>query len=64
MIVDKIFMALFERFPLSIDTFTRFNWRVWDFADKYRAYTEMGDIITSGRNWLYVCGSNVLTDIL
>ncbi|KAF2651590.1 cytochrome P450 [Lophiostoma macrostomum CBS 122681] len=64
MAVDKrIFIPLFERLPFGSGTFTRFNWRGWEFADKYKSHLEMGDVfmvVTPGRNWLYVCDPQAL----
>lgn len=67
MAVDKrFFIPLFQRVPFGTGTFTRFNWRGWEFADKYKSHMEMGDvfmIVTPGRNWLYVCDPQALADI-
>ncbi|TVY16155.1 Cytochrome P450 4d8 [Lachnellula arida] len=67
MVVDKkIFIPLFERLPFGNGNFTRYNWRGWEFADKYRSHFEMGDLfmlVTPGRNWLYVCSPDILLDV-
>ncbi|TVY89990.1 11-oxo-beta-amyrin 30-oxidase [Lachnellula willkommii] len=67
MVVDKkIFIPLFERLPSGTGNFTRFNWRGWEFTDKYRSHFEMGDLfmlVTPGRNWLYVCSPDILLDV-
>src|SRR5690349_6396489 len=58
MIVDKkIFIPLFLRFPLGSGSFTRYNWRGWEFKDKCRSHKEMGDafvLVTPGRNFVYI----------
>ena len=67
MVVDKkIFIPIFERFPFGSGNFTRYNWRGWEFADKYRSHMEMGDVfmmVTPGRNWLYLCNAESLVDV-
>lgn len=67
MVVDKkIFIPIFERFPFGSGNFTRYNWRGWEFTDKYRSHMEMGDVfmlVTPGRNWLYLCNAESLVDV-
>ncbi|KAL2038881.1 hypothetical protein N7G274_008403 [Stereocaulon virgatum] len=67
MIVDKkIFIPLFERLPFGSGTFTRYNWRGWEFQDKNKSHLEKGDIfvvVTPGRNWLYLCNAEALLDV-
>ena len=67
MIVDKkIFIPLFNRLPFGTGSFTRYNWRGWEFKDKANSHLEMGDafvIITPGRNWFYLCNAEALVDI-
>lgn len=60
MVLDKkiLNIRIIARFPLGTGSFTRFNWRGWEFADNYRAHEELGDVfmlVTPGRNWVYVC---------
>ncbi|KAH8704634.1 cytochrome P450 [Phaeosphaeriaceae sp. PMI808] len=68
MLVDKrIFVPLFEKLPIGSGSFTRFNWRGWEFADKYRAHKEMGDIfmmVTPGRLWVHLCNPEALSEVL
>ena len=68
MVVDKkMFIPLFERPSFGSGNFTRYNWRGWEFADKYNSHLEMGDVfmlVTPGRNWLYVCNAEVLVELL
>lgn len=67
MLVDKkIFIPLFSRLPFGSGSFTRYNWRGWEFADKCKSHLEMGDVfmlVTPGRNWLYVCNAESLVDV-
>ncbi|KAL8837432.1 MAG: hypothetical protein Q9170_002516 [Blastenia crenularia] len=67
MVVDKkFFIPLFERFPFGTGTFTRYNWRGWEFADKSKSHEELGDVfvvVTPGRNWLYLCNAEALLDV-
>ncbi|KAJ4286037.1 hypothetical protein N0V90_013384 [Kalmusia sp. IMI 367209] len=68
MVLDKrVFIPLFEKLPFGPGTFTRFNWRGWEFADKYRAHEEMGDVflmVTPGRLWIHLCNPEALTEVL
>lgn len=67
MLVDKkIFIPLFKRFPFGSGSFTRYNWRGWEFEDKNRSHLELGDVfvlVTPGRNWLYLCNAEALLDV-
>jgi len=68
MVLDKrVFIPLFEKLPFGPGTFTRYNWRGWEFADKYRAHEEMGDVFlmaTPGRLWIHLCNPEALADVL
>ncbi|KAL8904565.1 MAG: hypothetical protein Q9207_003184 [Kuettlingeria erythrocarpa] len=67
MVVDKAFVVpLFERIPFGTGSFTRYNWRGWEFADKSKSHAELGDVfvvVTPGRNWLYLCNAEALLDV-
>ena len=67
MFVDKsIFIPLFSRLPFGTGSFTRYNWRGWEFQDKCSSHLEMGDVfmlVTPGRNWLYLCNAESLVDV-
>jgi hypothetical protein len=66
MMVDTSILRFFKYFPLGNGSFTRYNWRGWEFADKCTSHLEMGDVfmlVTPGRNWLYVCNADCLVDI-
>jgi len=67
MLVDKnIFIPLFSRLPFGPGSFTRYNWRGWEFEDKFKSHLEMGDVfmlVTPGRNWLYLCNAESLVDV-
>ncbi|KAF1952258.1 cytochrome P450 [Byssothecium circinans] len=68
MLVDKrFFIPLFEKLPFGSGSFTRFNWRGWEFADKYRVHEEIGDIfimVTPGRVWVHLCDPEALAEVL
>jgi len=69
MLVDKaLFIPLFQKLPfISESTFTRFNWRGWEFVDKYRIHEEVGDVfmmVTPGKLWLHLCNPEALAEIL
>ncbi|KAH8647610.1 putative cytochrome P450 [Tricladium varicosporioides] len=67
MIVDrKIFIPLFSRVPFGSGSFTRYNWRGWEFRDKGRSHQEMGDtfvLVTPGRNFVYIRNAQTMADI-
>ena len=69
MLVDKkLFVPLVERLPwgLGQNSFTRYNWRGWEFRDKNRSHLEMGDafiIVSPGRNALYISNTDALLDV-
>jgi hypothetical protein len=66
MMVDTVILRLFRNLPLGSGSFTRYNWRGWEFADKCASHLELGDVfmlVTPGRNWLYVCNADCLLDI-
>ncbi|KAL9060602.1 MAG: hypothetical protein Q9162_000553 [Coniocarpon cinnabarinum] len=55
MLFDKLAVGLVERLPFGLgrNSFTRYNWRGWEFKDKHRSHVELGDafvIVTPGRN--------------
>jgi hypothetical protein len=68
MVVGKsVFIPLFEKLPFGTGSFTRFNWRGWEFGDKYHAHQEIGDIfmvVTPGRNWVHLCDPEALSEVL
>lgn len=41
MAIDPISIPFLKKLPFGNGTFTQFNWRGWEFADKYRAHEEM-----------------------
>ncbi|KAI0189453.1 cytochrome P450 [Astrocystis sublimbata] len=67
MLVDRRVLALVKRIPLiGNSSFTRYNSRGWEVADRYYSHAEMGDafvVVTPGRNWLYVADPEALVDI-
>jgi hypothetical protein len=67
MVIDSYFIPIFAKLPFGNGNFTRFNWRGWEFKDKYRAHEEIGDIfmlVTPGRNWIYLCNPEALLEVL
>ncbi|PQE28568.1 cytochrome P450 protein [Rutstroemia sp. NJR-2017a WRK4] len=66
MMVDTVVLRLFEHYPFGSGSFTRYNWRGWEFADKCTSHLELGDVfilVTPGRNSLCVCNADCLVDI-
>lgn len=65
-IIGKYLIPLFERLPFGNGTFTRFNRHGWQTRDNGKAHLDLGDAfitVTPGKNWLYVCNAEALTDI-
>ncbi|GAW16697.1 hypothetical protein ANO14919_061340 [Xylariales sp. No.14919] len=67
MLVDRRVLSIIKRVPfIGNSSFTRYNYRAWELADRYYSHAEMGDafiIVTPGRNWLYVANPEALMDI-
>lgn len=66
MLVDRRILSIVKRLPFGDNSFTRYNYRAWELADRYRSHQEMGDafiIVTPGRNWLYISNPDTLTDV-
>ncbi|RYC59794.1 hypothetical protein CHU98_g6419 [Xylaria longipes] len=67
MLVDRRVLSVIKRIPLiGNSSFTRYNYRAWELADRYYSHAEMGDafiMVTPGRNWLYVANPKALMDI-
>ncbi|KAI0185532.1 putative cytochrome P450 [Xylaria flabelliformis] len=67
MLVDRRILSVIKRIPfIGSSSFTRYNYRAWELADRYYSHAEMGDafiIVTPGRNWLYVANPEALMDI-
>lgn len=58
-LADRKVLSFLRRLPdpLGHNSFTRYNWRGWEVADRYRSHQEMGDIwvlVTPFKNWIYV----------
>lgn len=65
-IAGNYLIPLFKRLPFGNGTFTRFNRHGWQTSDNGKAHLELGDAfitVTPGKNWLYVCNAEALTDI-
>lgn len=53
--------------PIGSGTFARYAHRGWDVHDKAKTFEELGDtfiLVTTGKNWLYVCNADAFTEIL
>lgn len=56
-LVDRKVLSFIRRLPYGDNSFTRYNWRGWEIADRWRSHHEMGDIwvlVTPLRNWIYI----------
>ncbi|CAI6091937.1 unnamed protein product [Clonostachys chloroleuca] len=70
LVVDRKVAWLLRRwlpFGLGDNNLTRFDWRGWEFEDKYKEHLLLGDAfmhVSPGKNWLYVCNPDSVLDIL
>ena len=65
-LLDRKILPLFRRLPFGDNSFTRYNWRGWEVADRYRSHHEMGDmwlLVTPFKNWVYINDPNALMSI-
>lgn len=65
-LLDNKILPLFRRLPFGDNSFTRYNWRGWEVADRYRSHTEMGDIwvlVTPFKNWVYINDPAAITSM-
>ena len=54
-------------FPFGSGSFTRYAHRGWDIRDRAKTFLELGDafiLVTTGKNWLYICNAETLTELL
>lgn len=69
MLLDTKVLSRARRLPgrLGDNSFTRYNWRGWELADRGKSHQEMGDafiIVTPGRNTLYIANPNSVVELL
>lgn len=53
--------------PFGSGSFTRYAHRGWDVHDRAKTFLELGDafiLVTTSKNWLYVCNAETLTELL
>ena len=53
--------------PFGSGSFTRYAHRGWDVRDRAKSFLELGDawiLVTTGKNWLYVCNADTVTELL
>ncbi|KAH7304458.1 cytochrome P450 [Stachybotrys elegans] len=66
-LVDRRVLGFIRRrMPFSNNSFTKYNWRGWEVADRYESHQEMGDIwvlVTPFKNWVYVNDPNALLSL-
>ncbi|CAG8953810.1 hypothetical protein HYFRA_00006702 [Hymenoscyphus fraxineus] len=61
--IDRILSWL----PFGSGSFTRYAHRGWDVHDRAKSFLELGDafiLVTTGKNWLYICNAETLAEIL
>lgn len=64
-LVDRKVLS-FLRSLIGDNSFTRYNWRGWEVADRYRSHQEMGDLwvlVTPYKNWIYVNDPDALNSV-
>lgn len=53
--------------PVGSGSFIRYAHRGWEVHDRAKTFLELGDafiLVTTGKNWLYVCNAETLTELL
>lgn len=53
--------------PFGSGSFTRYAHRGWDVHDRAKSFLELGDafiLVTTGKNWLYVCNAETFSALL
>ncbi|OTA92179.1 hypothetical protein M434DRAFT_22024 [Hypoxylon sp. CO27-5] len=66
MLVDRQFISFIKRFPFGHNSFTRYNYRAWEVADRYWSHHEIGDafdVVRPGRNWLYIANPDTIVEV-
>ncbi|KAI0968746.1 cytochrome P450 [Xylaria arbuscula] len=65
-IIDRRVTRFVRHLPFGDSSFTRYNWRGWEVADRHRSHLELGDVyvqVTPGKNWLYICNPDSLLEV-
>ncbi|KAK8098955.1 uncharacterized protein PG998_012196 [Apiospora kogelbergensis] len=65
-LVDRKVLSFIRLLPYGDNSFTRYNWRGWEVADRWRSHHEMGDIwvlVTPLRNWVYINEPDALMSV-
>ncbi|KAI9645858.1 hypothetical protein NHQ30_005294 [Ciborinia camelliae] len=60
------FKTIVRRFPFGATSFTRHTRLGWEFHDRFRTHTRLGDawiLVTPTRNWVFVANAAAVTDI-
>ena len=60
------FGSILRFFPFAATSFTRYCRLGWEFHDRYRTHTKLGDVwmlVTPARNWLYIANAEAVTEI-
>ncbi|KAI1214484.1 cytochrome P450 [Annulohypoxylon truncatum] len=66
MLVDRHFISFIRQLPFGHNSFTRYNYRGWELADRYFSHHELGDafiVVTPGRNWLYIANPDTIVEV-
>jgi hypothetical protein len=59
--------AVLSWLPLGSGSFLRYGHRGWDVQDRAKSFLELGDafiLVTTGKNWLYICNAETITEML
>lgn len=66
-ICQSLLLPVLERLPFGFgDLWQYFRWG-WEFQDKHRSHTKMGDVwmqVTPANNWIYVANPEAVVEIL
>lgn len=69
MLLDTKILAFVKKLPFGLgnNSFTRYNWRGWEVADRCKSHDEMGDVflvVNPFRNWLYIANPEAVVEVL
>ena len=64
--IDQKLIPYFKKLPFGNGNFTRFNWRGWEFRDRWLAHKELGGafvFVTPGKNWLQLGDAEAVAEV-
>ena len=66
-ITQKYILPLLRCLPFHLGTWTRFNYRGWQYVDKYKLHRELGDayiMLSPGTNAVFLANPEAVDDVL